>query len=153
MTQSVLFVCLGNICRSPTAEIVLRQKAKDAGLPLRIDSAGTGSWHIGSAPHGPMQKAALQKGYDMSTLRARQFRRTDYEEFDLILVMDEKNQKDVERYRPEGNNTPVRRYLDYAPDQPLRDMPDPYFNKKFDQTIDLVEQACEGLLKELRQKA
>ncbi|MAP93536.1 MAG: phosphotyrosine protein phosphatase [Ponticaulis sp.] len=146
MVNSVLFVCLGNICRSPTAEAVFDKLARERGLDIRVDSAATSGWHVGSAPHGPMQKAALKRGYDLSAQRARQFRRRDFEAFDLIIVMDQKNRDDVERYRPAGAETPVQLFLDYAPDQDVREVPDPYFTKRFNQAIDLIEQASEGLL-------
>lgn len=146
MTQSpvrrVLFVCLGNICRSPSAEAVLRHMAPD----LEIDSAGTGNWHVGDAPYGPAIKAGAARGYDLSPLRARQFRPADYDAFDEILVMDHSNFEDVEAQRPAGNTTPVRLFLDYAPDQPVREVPDPYYTRDFDEALDLIEQASRGFL-------
>lgn len=150
MIQSVLFVCLGNICRSPTAEGVFRKLAETEELNFSLDSAGTSSWHVGDPPHPPMQKAAIARGYDLSDLRARQIRKHDFIAYDLILVMDKKNARAVERYRPEENTTPVVLFLDYAPDQPIREMPDPYFTKQFDLVIDLCEAASEGLLERLR---
>lgn len=91
MTHRILFVCLGNICRSPTAEAVTRAKAEARGLPLVLDSAGTGDWHIGKPPYAPMQGVARAAGYDLSMLRARQVARPDFQEFDLIIAMDEDN--------------------------------------------------------------
>ncbi len=146
----ILFVCLGNICRSPTAEGIFTEKAKRAGLShLTIDSAGTASWHAGKPPYGPMQAACELRGYDLSYLRARQFTTQDYENFDLILVMDQSNFDDVENLRPEGRNTPVKLFLDYAEGTNLTDVPDPYYTRDFDQTIDLVELASEHLVRQL----
>lgn len=149
MTSSILFVCLGNICRSPTAEGVFRRMSRASGFDLDIDSAGTGGWHIGKPPYGPMQTAAAARGYDLSRLRARRFSKLDYSKFELILVMDQSNHDDVERLRPSGVETPVKLFLDYAPDQPLREVPDPYFTRDFDQALDLIEQASAGLLRSL----
>tara|TARA_Y100000052_G_scaffold27554_2_gene36256 strand:+ start:3634 stop:3933 length:300 start_codon:yes stop_codon:yes gene_type:complete len=97
-----------------------------------------------------MKKAAIARGYDITDLRARQVSRLDFEDFDLILVMDEKNKSEIERYRPTDNTTLVEMFLDYAPDQPIRDMPDPYFTRTFNQVIDLCEAASQGLLERLR---
>lgn len=104
---------------------------------------------MGEPPHPPMQKAALARGLDLSTLRARQISRRDFDEFDLILAMDQSNLKNIERVRPAGNTTPVELFLDYAPDAGRKDMPDPYFTKQFNLVIDLCEAASEGLLETL----
>lgn len=140
--RRILFVCLGNICRSPTAEAVLRAMAPG----LEIDSAGTSDWHVGEAPYGPAIRAGAARGYDLKPLRARQIQPSDFETFDEIIVMDAGNARDVEALRPHGADTPVRLFLNDAPDQPLRDVPDPYYTRDFSQTLDLVEQACRGLL-------
>ena len=100
----VLFVCLGNICRSPAAEGVMRALADRAGADLTLDSAGTSDWHIGDAPYGPMQAAAERRGYDLAPLRARQAVAADFDRFDLIVAMDAKNRADLEALRPAGNN-------------------------------------------------
>ncbi|MBB36626.1 MAG: phosphotyrosine protein phosphatase [Hirschia sp.] len=147
MIHSILFVCLGNICRSPTAEGVFRKLSREARLDhLQIDSAGTGDWHSGKPPYGPMQTAAKKRGYDLSRLRARQFGKVDFSRFDLIIAMDQSNLANIERLRPRDVDTPVQLFLDYAPDQPLREVPDPYFTRDFDQALDLIEQASAGLL-------
>ena len=117
----VLFVCLGNICRSPAAEGVVRAMAPH----LTLDSAGTGGWHVGDPPYGPMQEAAGQRGYDLSPLRARQFAAADFDAFDLIVAMDRQNRADIERLRPRGNDTPVRLMA-------AQDVPDPYYTRDFD---------------------
>ncbi|AHM04179.1 Low molecular weight protein tyrosine phosphatase [Roseibacterium elongatum DSM 19469] len=135
MTDRILCVCLGNICRSPTAEGVLRARLPDH----HIDSAGTGDWHIGKPPYGPAQAAALTRGYDLSGLRARQVSRADFHRFDLILAMDSENHADLARMAPEGARAALAMYLD-----PLGggDVPDPYFTRDFEGALDLIEQAA-----------
>ena len=145
----VLFVCLGNIRRSPAAEAVFHQLAAASGLDVATDSAGTSNWHIGNPPYGPMIRAAAARGYDLSMLGARQFRRADFSDFDLIIGMDGENIGDIERLRPAGSQTPAARLLDYAPQCGLRDVPDPYYTRDFDGALDLIETASRGLLKSL----
>ena len=141
----ILCVCLGNICRSPTAEAVLR--AMDP--TLQVDSAGTGDWHIGDPPYGPATEAAARRGYDLSPLRARQVRSDDFNRFDLIIVMDSKNRADMERLRPVGSDTPVRLFLDFSDSHSGQDVPDPYYTRDFDGALDLLETAASGLLRTL----
>lgn len=141
----VLCVCLGNICRSPTAEAVLRGMAP----ALTVDSAGTSDWHVGQAPYGPAIEAAALRGYDLSPLRARQFEVSDFLKFDLILAMDARNRRDIEALRPGGSDVPVRLFLDYATGFEGRDVPDPYYTRDFDGALDLVEAAARGLLNAL----
>lgn len=100
MTTSILFVCLGNICRSPSAEGVVRAKASARGMDLRLDSAGTGDWHVGKPPYPPMIAAAASRGYDLTDLRARQVSRADFDRFDLIVAMDDENLSDLRALRP-----------------------------------------------------
>ena len=141
MTQRILFVCLGNICRSPAAEGVFR-----ARLPLlAADSAGTAGWHVGKPPYGPMQQAARRRGLDLGGLRARQFTPADFSRFDLILGMDVDNIADIEAQRPQGNATPVRLLTDFAPETGATHVPDPYYTRDFDGALDLIETAVEGL--------
>lgn len=149
MTTRVLFVCLGNICRSPSAEGVFRSLAAQAGLDVMTDSAGTSDWHVGSAPYGPMQAAAKLRGFDLSDLRARQFTASDFDRFDLIIGMDDSNIDNIERLRPAGSQTPVRIFTDFAPETGMDHVPDPYYTRDFDQTLDLVQIASEGLIKQL----
>ncbi|QGX97259.1 low molecular weight phosphotyrosine protein phosphatase [Roseovarius faecimaris] len=137
----VLFVCLGNICRSPAAEGVFRELARE----VETDSAGTGGWHVGEPPYGPMQDAARKRGYDLSDLRARQFGRADFDRFDLIIAMDASNLADIERQRPEHSTTPVRLFTDYAPGSGMDHVPDPYYTRDFDGALDLIEAAARGL--------
>ena len=140
----VLFVCLGNICRSPTAEAVARAKA--AGLDVSFDSAGTSGWHIGDPPYGPAIDAGAARGYDLEPLRARQFTAADFDRFDLIVGMDAANIDAIEALRPPGASTPVRSMTSYAPDLPDA-VPDPYYTRDFDGALELIEMATEALLK------
>ncbi|WP_101067756.1 low molecular weight protein-tyrosine-phosphatase [Roseovarius salinarum] len=140
-SPSVLFVCLGNICRSPTAEGIFRKIAPHVGT----DSAGTSDWHVGAPPHPPMQAAARARGYDISDLRARQFEPGDFHRFDLILGMDDQNIADIETQRPTGSRTPVRRLTDFASHLGFDHVPDPYFTSDFDSVLDLIESAALGL--------
>ncbi|MCV2864882.1 low molecular weight protein-tyrosine-phosphatase [Defluviimonas sp. WL0075] len=146
MPVRLIFVCLGNICRSPTAEVVLRAKAQGRGVELTLDSAGTSGWHVGEPPYAPMIRAAALRGYDLTPLRARRFEAGDFLRFDVVLVMDEANRQAVEALRPAGNQVPVRLFLDHAPDCGTSEVPDPYYTRDFNGTIDLIERAAEGLL-------
>ncbi|NOD77025.1 MULTISPECIES: low molecular weight protein-tyrosine-phosphatase [unclassified Ruegeria] len=141
MTHRILFVCLGNICRSPAAEGVFRTRAPHHST----DSAGTMGWHAGKPPYGPMQAAAEARGYDLSDLRARQFTAADFERFDLIIGMDANNMADIEDLRPAGNNTPVRLLTDFAHESQSDHVPDPYYTRDFDGALDLIEAAVAGL--------
>ncbi|WP_133489233.1 low molecular weight protein-tyrosine-phosphatase [Aliiroseovarius marinus] len=149
MTTRVLFVCLGNICRSPSAEGVFRALASEAGLKVETDSAGTMDWHVGSPPYGPMQSAAKTRGFDLSDLRARQFTARDFDAFDLIIGMDDSNLENIERLRPAGSQTPVQIFTDFAPETGMDHVPDPYYTRDFDQTLDLVQAASLGLIARL----
>ncbi len=146
MYRSILFVCLGNICRSPTAEGVVRHLADQAAIPISLDSAGTGDWHVGEPPYGPMQRAARLRGYDLSHLRARQFTEQDFYDFDLIIGMDGSNIENIERLRPAGVHTPVRSMLSFHQDTDLEDVPDPYYTREYNLVIDLVEAAGHALI-------
>ncbi|SFX65422.1 low molecular weight protein-tyrosine-phosphatase [Marinospirillum alkaliphilum] len=151
---SVLFVCLGNICRSPTAEGVFRSLVETAGLQdrIHIDSAGTGDWHVGKAPDARMQKAALDRGYDLSAQRARQVEAGDLDRFDYILPMDRQNQAALEDLVTELEQLDkIRLLLSYNPSA-ISEVPDPYYGGEagFHQVIDLVESACKRLLIQIR---
>ena len=141
MTSRVLFVCLGNICRSPTAEGVFRAMMPEA----QTDSCGTAAWHVGKPPYGPMQAAAGNAGYDISDLRARQIARADFDGFDLILAMDAQNVLDLEAMRPAGNATPIRVFTEFAPGSGMHHVPDPYFTRDFGAALRLIEEASRGL--------
>ncbi len=150
MPPRVLFVCLGNICRSPTAEAVTRSLAAEAGLALTVDSAGTSDWHVGDPPYAPMQAAARARGHDLSALRARQITPGDFDDFNLIIGMDADNIAGIEHLRPPGNATPVRLFTDYAPEAGMDHVPDPYYTRDFAGTLDLIEAAARGLIADLR---
>ncbi|WP_037255355.1 low molecular weight protein-tyrosine-phosphatase [Roseobacter sp. SK209-2-6] len=141
MTQKVLFVCLGNICRSPAAEGVFRSLCPN----VATDSAGTASYHVGDPPYGAMQQAIRGRGFDISDLRARQFRPVDFQTFDLIVAMDDNNLSNIEALRPKGNETPVRLFTDYAPQSGMDHVPDPYYTRDFEGCLDLIEAAAKGL--------
>lgn len=144
MKHRILFVCLGNICRSPTAHGVFESVARDAGLDLQVDSAGTGGWHVGEPPDARAVAEAARRGYDLSPLRARQMRVADFSDFDLILAMDHANRAALERLRPVGNDTPVELFLRYGAGA-RAEVPDPYYEGGFDLVLDLIEEASQGL--------
>jgi protein-tyrosine phosphatase len=153
---SVLFICMGNICRSPTAEAVFRVYVENAGLSehITIDSAGTHDYHIGDAPDSRTQHAALQRGYDMSELRGRQVEQRDFIRFDYVLAMDRANLAILQSIAPSDRQTQAQLFLDYARHHVEREVPDPYFGGAdgFERVLDMVEDAAEGLLQHIRQK-
>ena len=144
----VLFVCTGNICRSPTAEAVFRKLVADAGMSEAIltDSAGTHGYHVGEPPDDRTQRHAKQRGYDLSAQRARHLSQRDFEEFDLVLAMDRGHLRILQRLCPPQHAGKVRLLLQEA------DVPDPYYGgpEGFEQVLDLVEAACRSLLTEIR---
>lgn len=146
----VLFVCMGNICRSPTAEAVFRAKVVAAGLSeyIQIDSAGTHDYHIGSQPDNRTQIAAKQRGYDLSALRGRQVTAQDFQNFDYVLAMDLANLTILQRLRPADSNSHLGLFLAYARSHSQREVPDPYYGGAagFERVLDMVEDAAEGLL-------
>jgi protein-tyrosine phosphatase len=154
---SILFVCLGNICRSPTAEAVFRTlAAREAPeLTLSIESAGTAAYHVGSAPDTRAQAAARRRGYDMAGLRARTVERRDFERFDLILAMDRSNWSALRRLAPAAARDRVRLFLEFAPEADVEEVPDPYYGgaNGFEEVMDLIEAASRGLLRHLRERA
>jgi protein-tyrosine phosphatase len=149
----LLFVCLGNICRSPMAEGVFRRVAEEQGVLDRfeIDSAGLGDWHVGQAPDSRAQEAARRRGIDISAQCARQVTKADYARFDLLLAMDGSNLEDLVRLAPKPARHKIRRFLDYAPQAGIKDVPDPFYGGRegFDHALDLIEQAARGLLADL----
>ena len=150
----VLFICMGNICRSPTAEAVFRDivRREGHGLDIRIDSAGTHAYHVGEPPDSRAIEAARRRGIAMQDLRARVVTRDDFLHFDLLLAMDEDNLAHLARLAPVGQRDRIRLFLDYAPAAGLREVPDPYYGGEtgFEQVLDLVEEAARGLLVALR---
>jgi protein-tyrosine phosphatase len=153
----ILFVCLGNICRSPTAEGVLRAlAAREApGLALQVDSAGTAAYHVGEPPDPRARQAAARRGYDLTALRARIVEPRDFERFDLILAMDRDNLQVLRRRAPPAAHERLRLFLEFAPEAGPEDVPDPYYGgpNGFEEVLDLVEAAARGLLAHLRQRS
>jgi protein-tyrosine phosphatase len=153
----VLFVCMGNICRSPTAEGVFREFARRHApdLELEVDSAGTHDYHVGEPPDPRALKAASTRGLDISGLRARQVEAADFERFDLILAMDRLNYETLRERSPPAFRSRIRLLLEFADDASREDVPDPYYGgpQGFEEVLDLLEDAAAGLLAEVRRKA
>jgi protein-tyrosine phosphatase len=168
-TVAICFVCLGNICRSPTAEGVMRHQLAEAQLADRVivDSAGTGDWHIGEAPDERAQRAAKHRGYDLSTFRGRQISAEDFERFDLIVAMDDKNVAALRQVCPPAQRDKIRLLMEFAtaasatdgngaekraPGFDAREVVDPYFGggEGFEIVLDQCEAACRGLIAALR---
>ena len=147
MKMRILFVCMGNICRSPSAEAVFRFMAGDR--PIEVDSAGTEDFHTGDPPSARAVEEGAKRGYDLTPLRARQIVRDDFGRFDLIVVMDEENRAHVEALRPLGDETPVRLFMEFVPDPPMRQVPDPYYSGDYEGALDLIEMASHHLLRRL----
>ncbi len=155
--MKLLMICMGNICRSPTAEAVVRLRLEQAGLADRVsvESAGTHGYHIGKPPDTRSQQAARRRGLDMSSLRARQVDPEDFREYDYLLVMDSQNATFMERMAAnEGERRKVVRFLSFAPHLGVEDVPDPYYGGEhgFDRVLDLIEAAADGLIDHLRRE-
>lgn len=150
----VLFVCMGNICRSPTAEGVFRALVEAAGMDgrIQIDSAGTHDYHIGNPPDARAQAAAARRGYDLSKLRARQVEQGDFAAFDYLLAMDEHNRSLLLQQCPSEQRRKVRLLLEFAAGNVPKEVPDPYYGgaQGFEQVLDLVENAAQGLLQDIK---
>jgi protein-tyrosine phosphatase len=151
----VLMVCLGNICRSPTAHAVFFARVNDAGLgdAIEVDSAGTGDYHIGEKPDKRARNAAKQRGYDLSGLRARQVKASDFEKFDYILAMDDNNLRDLLAQCPKALRHKVQLFMEFTDNNDLS-VPDPYFSgvDGFQLVLNLTEAASDGLLAHIRQR-
>lgn len=149
--KRILFVCTGNICRSPTADGIARNLAAERGVAahFEFDSAGTHGYHVGEAPDARAQAAARQRGYDLSMLRARRVREDDFERFDLILAMDSGHYAWLRRQCPAHLQGRIGMFLDYADGHAGEDVPDPYYGgaEGFEQVLDLCEEAVEGILR------
>ncbi len=156
MSVKVIFICMGNICRSPTAHGVFARIVKEAGLAhaIEIDSAGTHAYHVGEPPDHRAQAAALQRGYDLGDLRARKIQPLDCEKYDYLLVMDEDNLQDVLSICSPRHHEKVQLFLRYADGIYTREVPDPYYggSKGFEHVLDLVEAASIGLLEDIRRR-
>lgn len=151
----VLFVCLGNICRSPTAEGVFRRQLAAEGLSdgVEVDSCGVGSWHVGKAPDSRAQQAAARRGIELGQLRARQLSDADFQHFDYLLAMDHDNLAVLETRRPPDCASHLGLFLAFA-GEPDRAVPDPYYGGEqgFEEVLDLIEAASRGLVAEIRQR-
>ena len=152
----ILFVCMGNICRSPTAHGVFANLVAQANLQnlITVDSAGTHAYHIGEAPDPRTQQAAQLRGIDLSNLKARKVVKSDFAEFDYILAMDQANLQNLQAITPNTASARVQLFMDYAQRWQEREVPDPYYGgaQGFERVLDMVEDAAEGLLLHLRQQ-
>lgn len=151
MVKSILMVCTGNICRSPTADGVLRHKLKEAGIDVLVDSCGTHGYHVGEAPDPRSIKHASSRGYDLSNLATRKIERSDFEKFDLILCLDKGHFEQVMALKPKNSKALVSMYLEYV-GQGKSCVPDPYYGnyRDFEYVLDLVEAASDGIIKKLK---
>jgi len=153
MQRKILFVCLGNICRSPTAEGVFRGLASQNDLDVIADSCGTGGYHVGEQPDTRAMFEASLRGFDLSRQRSRKLTLADFDAFDHILCMDNSNMQNTRALAPEGAKAEIELFLNYAPNQPLKEVPDPYYEDNFSDVFDLIEQASMGLIQMLKAKA
>jgi protein-tyrosine phosphatase len=149
----VLFVCLGNICRSPMAEAVFRHLVEQDGLAdqIAIDSAGIGGWHAGERPHKGTQKVLSEKGIAHDSLQARQISPMDFSAYDYIVCMDDENLAALNRMAPAGKK--IYRLLDFAPSAKERNVEDPYYTGRFEYVYDLVEAGCKELLEQIKRNS
>jgi len=152
----VLFVCLGNICRSPTAQGVFEHLVKSEGLAhrIRVDSAGTHAYHVGEEPDRRSQAAAIRRGVDLSQQRARRVGEDDFDQFHYILAMDNENHRNLLAVCPDEHHHKIQMFLSYAENPIVREVPDPYYGgpNGFEQVLDLVEAASQGLLRHIRER-
>jgi protein-tyrosine phosphatase len=152
---SVLFVCLGNICRSPLAEAALRHAAQEAGMDMLVDSAGTGSWHVGKGPDPRSCAEALRHGIDIGSYRARQVTRADFVRFDRVIALDRSNLADLRRIAPPAGHERMSLLLDHVPGMAGQDVADPYYGgpEGFAQTWRQVTQAARTLVETVRRES
>lgn len=150
--NSVLFVCMGNICRSPTAEAVFRKNAKEQGIDIKIDSAGTIGAHAREKPDHRAMKAGQARNYSFDKIKARKVTAKDFDDFDLVLAMDHANVKDLNKVAPAHLQYKIELFLDYAYNFPEQEVPDPYYGgpKGFEFVLDLIEDASNGLIQQLK---
>ncbi|MDH3921029.1 MAG: low molecular weight phosphotyrosine protein phosphatase [Chromatiales bacterium] len=151
----ILFVCMGNICRSPTAEGVVRHLLVDTGLKVDVDSAGTHGYHTNHPPDRRATEAAKSRGIDLTGIRARRVVAGDFDSFDLILAMDQDNLMHLEEICPTEYHDKLALFMSYAPDSGMEEVPDPYYGGRngFERVLDLVEDAATGLIEDLRRRA
>ena len=156
MIYRVLFVCMGNICRSPTAEGVLRQfiRQNNLGDKVEVDSAGTHGYHVGEAPDSRTQRAAAVRGYNLSQLRARKVARQDLDYFDLVLAMDKNNLDNLQRLASPEQHEKIKLFMDFSKNFDDNEVPDPYYGlgHGFDLVLDMVEDAAQGLIEDIKDK-
>jgi protein-tyrosine phosphatase len=149
--MKILFVCLGNICRSPAAEGVFRALAEESGLAVHVDSAGTGAWHAGEPPDQRMRQAAQRHGYALEGA-ARQVRADDFDGFDVVVAMDRSNYGELKQMRPAGSSARLVLFRDFDPDGHGTDTPDPYYGgpEGFDEVVRIVERTGQAMLEAVR---
>ncbi|WP_258872066.1 low molecular weight protein-tyrosine-phosphatase [Thalassotalea euphylliae] len=151
--NSIIFVCMGNICRSPTAEAVFRAKANQAGLDITIDSAGTIGAHVREKPDHRSQKAGMERGYSFEGIRSRKVASSDFEKFDLVLAMDNQNLQDLLTNSPTEHHHKIKLFLEFADNFEETEVPDPYYGGAggFKYVVDLIEDASDGLINRIRE--
>ncbi len=150
----VLFVCLGNICRSPMAEAVFRDLVKKEGLDdqIKIDSAGTGDWHVGHPPHEGTRNLLDEKKISYEGMKARQMKKEDYDTFHYIVAMDESNLKNMSKLKVGESDAVVLKLLDLVQEYEVKDVPDPYFTGNFDEVHEMVDKGCRALLNKIKKE-
>jgi protein-tyrosine phosphatase len=145
--MKVLMICLGNICRSPLAEGILKHKAAEQKLDWQVDSAGTGGWHAGELPDRRSIAIAKKKGIDLTDQRARQFQKSDLDTFDLVLTMDKNNYQDILRFaKTDVQRAKVQLIMNFSRPNSDAEVPDPYYDNRFQLVYDLLDEACEAVI-------
>lgn len=154
MMIRVLFVCLGNICRSPMAEAIFRDYVQQEGLceKIAVDSAGTGHWHIGEPPHEGTREMLDKKNISYEGMKARQVNKTDWEHFDYMIAMDDQNIEDLYQLQQKNAEIEVVKLMDFVTDAPVTNVPDPYFTGDFDETYRLVSEGCLNVLHHIKKQ-
>ncbi|TLS35742.1 low molecular weight protein-tyrosine-phosphatase [Pseudalkalibacillus caeni] len=151
---NVLFVCLGNICRSPMAEAIFRDLIKENGMEgkIAVDSAGTGDWHIGAPPHEGTQNILSNNNIDYENIKARQIVKEDIDTFEYIIAMDAKNLGEINRLAGKKPKRLIARLLDFVPESKVEDVPDPYFTGNFEEVYEMVSEACLNLFNMIKER-